>query len=236
MGLSVAQQPIRHAAEYVMSFLKPNGLFSRFIDDRVHLLTHADNTPCDLGLYLTALGKVGLGGDRRLTKSYRLLAQWQREDGGWITQKHKVERNWWRSCPAATGAVIAAFYFSGRPYLRQHLIRGLQFQVWHLEGKREDEPYRFYYHGHNMIRELLMLAELRVRLQRKPARQLLRWLGSMYHQDQHCFLPPKTSSGRTRRNTLQTTASRYYCYHLVERDWLTFYAARIAAAFLPSQA
>jgi hypothetical protein len=228
MGFTIAQAPIRRAVHYILSFLNPNGLFSRFRNDNVHQVTGADNWPCDQGVYLTALGKVGMGGDPRLDASYDLLVRWQREDGGWVTQKHKVERNWCRSCPASTGGVVSAFYFSGRDSLREPLLRGLEFQVWHWAQKPQDEIRRFFYHGHNTLRELLMLVELNTHTEKRSVRQLLEWLASMYQEKEHCFrCPQPTTQG------LSAQVAKYRLYHLTDPDWLSYYAARIAAALLP---
>jgi hypothetical protein len=227
MGFTVKDTRIKKATEYVQYFQLPSGLFSRFNITKAVQHLEADrpseNTPCDLGVYLAALGKVGMGKDYRLKKSYDLLVQWQREDGGWITQKHKDERHWTRSCPASSGWAAMALYHSGRPEYREALYRALGFLVWHLSIKKDDEIRQFYYHGHNMVKELVVLSELGVGLTERPVQILLNWLVDMYHPDEAHFSyqgrgPTSSSPGW----------ERYYLYHLIEDDWLTYYATRIA--------
>ena len=116
-----------------------------------------------------------------------------------------------------------ALYHSGRPECREALCRGLEFLVWHLSQKPEAEIRSFFFHGHNTIRELVVLSELSVGLTQPPVRALLDWLAGMYRPDEAHFSydgrkPTSSSPGR----------QRYSLYHLVDDDWLTYYATRIA--------
>jgi hypothetical protein len=227
MGLTVRDARIKKATEYVLDFQWPSGLFSRFNVNKAAQRLAPDrpsrNSPCELGIYLVALGKVGMGKDPRLKRSYGLLLRWQREDGGWVAQKHKEERNWTRSCPASSHGGAMALYHSRRPEHEQALRKALGFLVWHLSIKREDEIRRFFYHGHNMVKELLALSELGVGLKERPVRMLLDWLAGMRRPHEAHF----SFSGR--RPTKSSRGwERYHSYHLVEDDWLTYYATRIA--------
>jgi hypothetical protein len=230
-GFTVQDSRIHRAVEYILAYQWSSGLFSRANvrpasdDPRAERRAdrRADNAPCELGVYLTALGKVGMGTDPRLTRSYDLLRRWQREDGGWISQWHKEQRNWWRSCPASSHGAVMALYHSGRPECWEALRRGLEFLVWHLSLKQEAEIRTFLYHGHNMVRELIVLSELGVGLAEPPVRALLDWLAGMYRPDEAHF------SYQGRRPTSSSPGwQRYGTYHLVEDDWLTYYATRVA--------
>jgi len=227
MGFTIQDSRIRKAAEYVLEYQWPSGLFSRFnvkrVTDDPEAERPSDNAPCELGAYLQALGKVGMGMDGRLTKSYDLLMRWQREDGGWITQAHKEERNWWRSCPASSHGATMALYCSGRPECREALCRGLEFLVWHLSLKKEAEIRSFFYHGHNMVKELVVLSEMGIGLTQPPVQVLLDWLTSMYRPEEAHFSSPGRRPTQSSQGWL-----RYSLYHLVEDDWLTYYATRIA--------
>jgi len=218
----------------VLDFQWPSGLFSRFnvnkAAQRLEAGKPARNAPCELGIYLIALGKVGMGKDRRLRKSYDLLVRWQRADGGWVSQKHKEERNWTRSCPASSHAATLALYHSRRPEYEEALRRALGFLVWHLSTKKEEEIRRFFYHGHNMVKELIVLSELGVGLKERPVQVLLDWLADMYRPDDahfsfHGEAPAKSGPARP----------RYQLHHLIEDDWLTYHATRIAANMRTAQ-
>ena len=238
MGFTVEDPRIGKAKEYVLGFQWPSGQFSRFNVKGSPTGSHGDAKaeatedsfrkfgalpPCELGIYLTALGKVGMGRDRRLRKSYDLLVRMQEEDGGWITPLHKEERGWWRSCPQSSHGGAMALYYSRCPRYRDALRRGLQFLVWHLSIKRPDEICQPYYHGHNTVKETLAFSELAVGLDESPVQAQLKWLASMYRPSEAQFSfpgkrPTKSSHGRI----------RYQLHHVLEDDWLTYYGTRIA--------
>lgn len=76
MGFTANDAEIKKASEYVFHFQDKNGFFSRFRDKSLETDQLACvNMPCDMGIYLQALGKIGLGKDKRLDKSYDLLVQ-----------------------------------------------------------------------------------------------------------------------------------------------------------------
>ena len=137
MGLDLCDEPVRRGCDYVMGHQMPSGRFGRFRapQARTEEAATAANMPCELGIYLMALGKVGMGQDPRLDKSYDLLAGWQREDGGWVNDCHKEKFGWTRSCPWSTHHGMMALSYSRRPAYTESVRRGLEFQVWHLGTK-----------------------------------------------------------------------------------------------------
>jgi hypothetical protein len=181
-----------------------------------------------------ALGKVGMGRDRRLRRSYDLLIRWQREDGGWVDEKHKEERKWTRSCPAVSHAAASALYHSRNPRYEEPLIRALNFQVWHLSIKDEHELQRVIYRGHDMIKELVMFTEKGVGLSSKPVRVLLDWFKGMYDSsDGHFTYRGKPISKHAwNEDKLTPYALKFKTYHLITDDWLTYYMAMIAKNLL----
>jgi hypothetical protein len=227
MGFAVSDPRIRKATDYVLRYQWESGLFDRFhLPQKRQSAQREDpsfNAPCELGIYLTSLGKIGMGQDPRLAKSYDLLLRWQREDGGWIAQYHKEERNWSRSCPAASHGAAMGLYYSGKDDCRDTLRRGLRFQTWHLALKGEDEIRTFFFHGHNTVKELLALSELGECLNERPVKVLLAWLAGMYRPGEGCF----SFTGK-RPTSASPGWMRYNAYHLLEDDWLTYYATRIA--------
>jgi hypothetical protein len=114
---------------------------------------------------------------------------------------------------------------------RKPLIKALEFLVWHLSKKQAREIERFFYHGHSTIHELLMFTELNVGLKEKPVQSLLEWLMTMYHADEGCFkINGKSISQYSRRQEgMDSRVAKYRLYHLIEDDWLTYYATRIGA-------
>lgn len=226
MGFEFNNSRAKKASEYCFNFQSPEGGFSRFIKAKVCQLQDSTqaNAPCDLSVYLTGFGKVGMGNDRRLKKSYDLLIQWQREDGGWVNQKHKEEKNWSRSCPWVSHYAASAFYHSKLPEHKDALYKALKFLVWHLSLKSEDELRRFYYHGHNMVKELLMFSESGIGIKERPVKTLLDWFLNMYDSSSGCFIYRKD----TKIKKSSSPEIQYRLYHTSESDWLTYYLTRIA--------
>jgi len=236
MGFSAGDVRVAKACDYMLSFHWPNGWFDRFKIRHGDLCDSymgefPDNNPCDLSVYLTAFGSVGMAADSRLRPSWDLLVKWQREDGGWINQKHKEERNWTRSCPAVTGGAVAALFHSSDPGHKAPLRRGLEFLVWHLSTKDDVEIRRFFYHGHKMVKEMLMLSETGVGVSQRPVRVVLDWLMTMYEQGEGCFrYKGKPISKYTwHQDAAEPRTLKYVLYHVIEDDWLTYYMTRIAA-------
>ncbi len=241
MGFDFHDNRVKKACEYTLSFQRSNGQFSRFINDQAIELKREENQdcdqsncPCNLAVYLHGLGKVGMGNDVHLKKSYELLVKWQRNDGGWVYDKHKGERNWSRSCPAVSYNATAALYYSRLSEHKNALRKALKFMVWHLSIKNRRELRQFHYHGHNMVQELLMLSELKVGLNEDPVQEIIRWLMSLYNADEGCFrYREKSASGDTKeRIKSKTRELKYRLYHLVEDDWLTYYMMRIGKNFI----
>jgi hypothetical protein len=116
-----------------------------------------------------------------------------------------------------------ALFYSGRPEYRQALCRGLEFLVWHLALQQEAEIRSLFYHGHNTVKELLVLSELGLALSERPVGALVEWLSEMYCADEAHFSYPAK-----RPTTSSPGRVRYHLYHLAEDDWLTYYATRIA--------
>jgi hypothetical protein len=191
--------------------------------------------PCRFAQWLVALGKVGLQDDMRVKRGYAALVVAQREDGGWVSPSHYRERHWTRSCPHSSAGGALALYYSGGPEYQDALRKALRFQVWHLSTKETPEIQRFFYHGHNTIQELLMFSELRVGLEEKPVQALLEWLMTMYRPGEgHFHYTGKPISKYTRRaDDMDPRVAKYRLYHLIEDDWLTYDAARIAANLNP---
>ncbi|MCK4235267.1 hypothetical protein KAX75_12625 [candidate division WOR-3 bacterium] len=216
-------------------------MFSRFKVDQTTQLDRQgreseepENFPCELSVYLVGLGKVGMNRDVRLRKSYDLLICWQREDGGWVNQKHKEERNWTRSCPWVTHYGAAALYHSQIQKYQDPLRKALKFLVWNLSIKKDHKIRGFYYHGHNMVRELLMFSEKGVGMGEHSVQVVLEWLCSMYCPKEGCFryTGKPTSKFSRRGDGVSPKVARYQLYHVIEDDWLTYYMTRIAANIL----
>ncbi len=236
MGFDIQDKRVKRACEYTLFFQKPKGMFSRFkMDQSTQLnrqgLENEDpaNFPCELSVYLQGLGKVGMGRDARLQKSYDLLIRWQREDGGWVNQKHKEERNWTRSCPWVTHHATAALYYSQIPEYQNPLRKALKFLVGNLSIKKDHEIQKFYYHGHSMVRELLMFSEMGIGMEEYSVQVVLEWLLSMYCAKESCFrYQGKPIAKCTRKEAgASTKVLKYRLYHLIEDDWLTYYMTRI---------
>ena len=245
LGFSIQVKRVKKACEYALSFQKPTGRFSRFkVDQTIQKkrdeLIHSDagNFPCTSAVYLRGLGKVGMSRDDRLKKSYDLLLHWQREDGGWVNQKHKEEKNWTRSCPWVTYHATAALYYSRIPKYKNALHNALKFLVWNLSIKNDQEIQKFFYHGHNMVRELLMLSETGVCLDERSVQVILEWLYSMYSQKEGCFryTGKQPSEFNQRKNGVPTKVAKFRLYHIIEDDWLTYYMTRIGMNLIQQKA
>ena len=228
MGFTIQDRRIRKACEYVLShgyFLEP-----MFSDPLTYKdFSNIDFSPCRFSQYLVALGKVGMKDDIRIKKGYEILLNLQRDDGGWVLQKHFNERNWTRSCPFSTYHATLALYCSNDKKYKDPLKRGLDFLIWHLSTKKDNELRRFFYHGHSMVHELLMFSEFQVGLKEKAVRTILRWLMTMYYPEEGCFRDTgkPISKYSRRRDGMDARVAKYRLYHLIEQDWLTYYMTRI---------
>jgi len=230
MGFDVQDKRIMKACEYILSFQCKNGYIAetdknKYEEDAQIL----DNMPCRFSIMLIGLGKVGAMHDPRLAKSYDLLVQWQREDGGWILEKHKQERGWHRSCPYSTFHATYALHVANSDRYNEPVKKGLTFLLHHLEQKKESEIKRFFYHGHSIMHELLMFSEYGIGMRTKLVRAILGWLSEMYNAREGCFeYKGKPIAGYSRKkNGMDARVAKYRLYHLTEKDWLTYYMVRV---------
>jgi hypothetical protein len=230
MGFTVADARVKRACEYILSYQCKNGYIAEGDPGKYDVAAERlPNMPCRFAIVLIALGKVGAYCDERVQKAYDLLVQWQRDDGGWILQKHREERNWNRSCPYSTYHATFALYVSHNKEYRTNILKGLDFLVRNLSQKKEDEVQKFFYHGHHTINELLMFAEHGFSMREKPLKAIMEWLMSMYDAEKGYFVysgKPITKYSR-RMDGMDSRVAKYRLYHLIEHDWLTYYVTRI---------
>jgi hypothetical protein len=231
MGFTVEDERVREGAEYILNWRVEKVDFSyRVFNDPAFAADYGEFSPCWLGKWLHALVKVGLKEDPRVRRGYAILAGAQREDGGWVFPVHYRERGWTRSCPFSSANATLALYDAGFPEYQDALRRALAFQLWHLSTKEPVEIQRFFYHGHQTLQELIMFTELRVGLEEQAVQAQLKWLMSMYCQGEGRFhyTGKPVSKFSFRADAMEPRIARYRLYHLVEDDWLTYYATRIA--------
>ena len=232
IGFDIKDERIKRACEYIYSFQCKNGFIAETDVEKYDVdVDKLHNTPCRFAIILIGLGKVGAGSDPRVRKAYDLLVKWQREDGGWILQMHKEQRNWTRSCPYSTFHATYALYVAKDKKYYPSVRKGLDFLVNHLSQKDEDEIKKFFYHGHSTIHELVMLSEYGIGMSSNPIRALLEWLLEMYHEDEGCFVyrgKPVSKYSR-RKDGMDSRVARYRLYHIIETDWLTYNLTKIAS-------
>jgi hypothetical protein len=230
MGYSVSDKRILKASRYAVS----NGYFLEPIFDKPTSQISQSKTdlcPCRFAQYMMALGAVNFVDDIRVEKGYEVLLCMQRDDGGWFYQRHAEQTGWTRSCLYSTYHATMAFYYSQNPAHREALIRAAQFILWHLSTKKESDLQQFYYHGHSMVRELVMFSELGIGLRTKAVKAILKWLMTMYNAREGCFryTGKPVSKYRKKPDGIDATVAKYRFYHMIENDWLTFHVTRIAA-------
>jgi hypothetical protein len=214
------------------------------------------------GLYaipLRAFASVGMAGDERLQGGWDWLLHCQRADGGWLNPNHIVGARtpsktqgrfgWERSCAWGSMFTAQALYYSRRPEHLQALSGALDFLLWHLAQKDEAHIQTWVYHGHNLVKELLMFSEAGIDMRLRPIPALLSWLKGYYRPAEGVFRTQATpipvfikhisaimkayqaSCGSDYWETIPKVSAgilRYQLYHLVEDDWLTYYLTRIA--------
>jgi hypothetical protein len=95
-------------------------------------------------------------------------------DGGWADPRHSEQMGWTRSCLFSTYQGVMALYCSRNPAFKKALIRGVEFILWHLSTKKDCDLRQFYYHGHTMVRELVMFSELGIGLEAKAVQTILK--------------------------------------------------------------
>ena len=232
MGFGINDKRIKKACEYVLSFQCKNGFIPETDIKKYDVdIDKLQNMPCRFSIILIGLDKVGAGNDPRIKKAYELLVKWQRDDGGWILQMHKEERNWTRSCPYSTYHATYALYASKNENCYQYVKGGLNFLLNHLSQKDESEIKKFFYHGHSIIHELLMFSEFGIGMTTKPVKVLLEWLLEMYNEKEGCFVynGKSTSTYSRRKDGIDSRVAKYRLFHIIEKDWLTYYLTRIAS-------
>jgi hypothetical protein len=241
MGFDFHNEQVRRACEYTLKYQQPNGLMSERTDwsEESGSDPNPANVPCRMAIQLFGLAKVGMGKDQRLGKSFDLLKRWQREDGGWVQEGHKngtaaPYKVWNRSCPWATYFATSALYYCRDPTHKDALMKGIDFLLWHLDQKRDSEIRRFFWHGHDTVRELLMFSETGIAPTQRSVSVLLNWLEGMYHPEIGCFRYSDKPLSKMKRweDGASPTVAKYRFYHLIEDDWLTYYMARIESNFL----
>lgn len=190
---------------------------------------------CGLASFLSVMGAVGMADDSRVAPYYTRLLATQMDDGGWLAAghldgSHAPYKIWDRGCPMATHHGALALYWSGQQEHRAPLLRALQFLVWHLGTKDEKDLQTWFYRGHDMVKEMLILSELNVGLDQRPVQAVLEWLMAMYEPQHRCFTYRGKPISKYSRRTdgASPRVLRYRTYHLRESDWLTYYMARIA--------
>ena len=241
MGFDFNDEKVRKACEYVLTYLQPNGVLSeeRNWSEKEGSDPNPRNIPCRMSIQLDALAKVDMGKHERLKKSFDLIKRWQRDDGGWVQEGHKdgtasPYKIWSRSCPWVTHFVTSALYHSGNPSHKDALLKGIRFLLWHLDQKQRDEIRRFFWHGHNTVRELLIFSETDVSPAQRSVHVLLSWLDKMYRSEvghfQYCG--KSISKMKRRQDGATPQVMKYRLYHLIEDDWFTYYMTRIESNFL----
>ncbi len=240
MGFDFHNEQVRRACEYILTYLQPNGILSeeRNWSEEEGSNPNPRNIPCRMSIQLDGLAKVMMGKDGRLKKSFDLIKKWQREDGGWVQEGHRdgtasPYKIWSRSCPWVTHFVTSALYHSCNPNHKEALSKGINFLLWHLDQNPEYAIRRFFWHGHNTVRELLMFSETGVSPKQRSVHVLLSWLEEMYRSkvEHFRYYGKPISKMRRRQDGVTPLVMKYRLYHLIEDDWFTYYMTRIESNF-----
>ncbi|MCP4258606.1 MAG: hypothetical protein GY774_14065, partial [Planctomycetes bacterium] len=223
MGYYATDERILKACRYAVSngyFLEP--IFNKPTSQISQCKT--DLCPCRFAQYMMALGAVNFVDDVKVEKGYEVLLCMQRDDGGWFYPRHAEQTGWTRSCLYSTYHATMALYYSGNPAHREALIRAAEFILWHLSTKEQCNLQQFYYHGHSMVRELVMFSQLGIGLRTKAVKAILKWLMTMYDAREGCFryAGKPVSKYRKKQDGIDATVAKYRFYHMIENDWLTF--------------
>ncbi len=229
MGYTATDERILRACRFVCShgYLR-DPLFGESTNEIGQ--SKIDLCPCRFAQYMIALGAVNFADDGKVGKGYDVLLRMQRDDGGWVDPRHYEQMGWSRSCPFSTYHAMMALYHSENPAHREALIRGAEFMLWHLSTKKERDLQQFYYHGHSMVRELVMFSDLGIGMRTEAVQAILKWLMAMYDGQEGCFrYAGKPISRYTRKGDgIDARVAKYRFYHLIEDDWLTYHMTRIA--------
>ena len=241
MGYTVNDPHIRRACEWIIEWQWENGVLSEEKEAPRHIREDMKppNIPCRMSIQLEALAKVGMGPDQRLRRSWDLMLNWKRGDNGWVQDGHldgsaAPYKVWDRSCPWVTYYGTSALFYSGIKEYIEISKKSLEFLLWHMSKKDPMDLRRFFWHGHEPVKELLMFSLSGFDPSLDVIDGLLDWLLGMYYRDEGCFkYNGKPYSKMTRRRDGATSrVMKYRMYHQVEDDWLTYYASQIFANFL----
>lgn len=94
LGYNYNDERIRKACEYVLSYQLENDFIGETKPADLKASTDLNkNEPCRFSIILIGLGKVGAIEDSRVKKAFDLLASWQQEDGGWLSESHSNNKN-----------------------------------------------------------------------------------------------------------------------------------------------
>lgn len=230
LGYTVSDDRILKACEYVLTYQQKNGFIGEIEPNELDKKREPiRNEPCRFSIILTGLAKVGAIIDIRVRKAFDLIIEWQRNDGGWVSEIHLNQRNWTRSCPFSSYHSTMALYSSGIDAYKRNIEKALFFLLNHLSTKTNYDIQRFFYHGHSIIHELIMFSDLKIGLDSKVVKDLLSWLLSMYQPDKSHFMykgKPITKYS-FKYDFMDSRVAKYRLFHLIENDWLTYYATRI---------
>ena len=252
MGFTYRDRRIRKSCEYILTEVQyPDSLLD---------YTAQERNCCGLeAVPLRAFASVGMAADARLRGGWERLNLCQREDGGWLNPNHLPDSRtpsqtvgrwpWSRSCAWGSFFAVQALYYAKGQGFDAHLTAALEFMRWHLCQKDERHIQTWVYHGHNLVKELLMFSEAGFDLQAQPLQAVLEWLKAYYRPTEGMFRTQEKSIPNFVRHlsvvikdfeqchgpdyweTVAKTSPpvlRYHLYHLVEDDWLTYYLTRIA--------
>lgn len=235
LGYDLSDERIRKACEYILSYQLDNGYIDEIkpseLKPKYDIIR---KEPCRFSIVLIALGTVGATEDSRVKKAFNLLIDWQRDDGGWVSESHFNQKKWTRSCPFSSCHSAMALYCTGIDAYKDHIEKALEFLINHLSIKKDSDIQRFFYHGHSIIHELLMFSEFKFGLDSKVVKNLLSWLLSMYQPDKSYFkyVGKPTTRYSFKDDYMDSRVAKYRLFHLIEDDWLSYYATRIFKSLL----
>ena len=241
MGYTMTDPRVSKAVECVLGFQRPNGVLTEHRNPvtEVDYDEYPRNVPCRMSIQLAGLAKVGAASAPRVRRGFDVLLRWQREDGGWVQEGHKdgtvaPYKIWTRSCPWVTFFTCTALHASRITEYREPLRRGLGFILWHLNQKKRVDIQRFFWHGHEPVRELVMLAENGFSRDEPAIENLLCWLETMYNEKtgSYRYKGKPISRMTLREDGGDSRVMKYRLFHLVEEEWLTYWMTRIERCFL----
>lgn len=250
MGFTAADQRVKNSCDLMLQETSYERLTT----------PPAEANCCGLyGIPLRAFASVGMALDPRIQGGWDWLTACQRTDGGWLNPRHLADSPnpsttigrwpWNRSCAWGSYYPVEALYLSKNPDWTPVLKSSLQFMLWHLSQQDIRRIQTWAYHGHNIVKELLMFSETGFDMRAQPIQALLDWLKGYYRHEEGMFrtqekpIPDfvrqinaivkdfEETQGPDFWHTWSKNSPellRYQLYHLVEDDWLTYYLTRIA--------